>query len=517
MEHREANIETNEQQASILDRPSSIFAEPAEARKKLYICPGESHPISRSVHLARLAAFYPACRDCPFRDETGPLPKQMLKRLQSPQRRMPRRSPFTTEGVRGVYLNELTRKHAEKIVEAFAGLLWEAAPLSGPWTAVKRTGKRTRPTLVIGYDERPFSPDIVTGVIRAARRMGCQIVDVSLITGPGLWFAVDHLQASAGVFVTGSGCEPSWTGLDFVGPGARPWSRVSAEGGEPRAESRNIGQGRAGSGEPENTPRSGGAPALRPPLSALCFSDSSEAMTLTALEARWQQSFNRPTRHAGMHRTFQAFVPYRAGLWKHFHALRPLTVCCGCPSRLVKQILQPIFETLPCRLVLVDLPNRARNPLDGEDADVRRLAEAVRKHRAHVGMLIDDDAARCSFLDERGTLVPARMVTRLIAEHLLSDHPGRAVVIEASAEEALAGVIEGAGGRCIGGGTTLAECSQAMRDHGAIFGGGESGRFWHGESYPACDAVLTLAKMLSVLSQSDAPVSHVAHRLTVDS
>ena len=39
-----------------------------------YVCPGEERPISRSVHLARLAAFDPACRMCSRRHEAGPFP-----------------------------------------------------------------------------------------------------------------------------------------------------------------------------------------------------------------------------------------------------------------------------------------------------------------------------------------------------------------------------------------------------------------------------------------------------------
>src|SRR5262245_33956801 len=76
---------------------------------KQYICPGEIHPISRAVHLSRLAAFYPACRECPFRTDVGQLPKQAVQRLQQTERRVERKSLFTREGVRGVWLNELNR------------------------------------------------------------------------------------------------------------------------------------------------------------------------------------------------------------------------------------------------------------------------------------------------------------------------------------------------------------------------------------------------------------------------
>ncbi|HUG91582.1 MAG TPA: hypothetical protein VML55_12140, partial [Planctomycetaceae bacterium] len=78
--------------------------------EKLYICPGDTHPISRSVHLSRLAAFYPKCRDCALRHETGQLPQQTLVRIHSTERRVQRKSLLTAEGLRGVYLNEIDRR-----------------------------------------------------------------------------------------------------------------------------------------------------------------------------------------------------------------------------------------------------------------------------------------------------------------------------------------------------------------------------------------------------------------------
>ena len=47
-----------------------------------YRCPGQQHPISRAVHLGRLAAFYPACRQCSHRDDTGTLSPRQVEQLQ---------------------------------------------------------------------------------------------------------------------------------------------------------------------------------------------------------------------------------------------------------------------------------------------------------------------------------------------------------------------------------------------------------------------------------------------------
>src|SRR5262249_47979315 len=167
-------------------------------------------------------------------------------------------SLFTSEGVRGRYLNNLTRATAAQIVGAMASCLWDefAAPSAAGTLRVPSAAEeispasnrqvatgsessdpllptegfrllspgRPGPCVVLAHDERPSSPDVVTGVGQSLRRMGCQVVDIGLATRPCLVFAVDHLRAAAGVHVTGAGCDPGWTGLDFLSRGTLPCS-----------------------------------------------------------------------------------------------------------------------------------------------------------------------------------------------------------------------------------------------------------------------------------------------------
>lgn len=435
----------------------------AQLVHKLYICPGETHPITRSVHLSRLAAYYPACRSCPFRADAGELAGPAVQRLENARSRRDKPTLFTSGGVRGIYLNEIGRRKADRLAAALASLLWDASPLVGRKDGSKRGGRRSRPLLVVGHDERPSSPDIVTGVVAGSRRMGCQVIDISLSTQACFCFTVAHVQAQAGVYVTGAGCGPSWTGMNFAGPGAMPLMR---QGG-----------------------------------------GTQERLTLERLERRLGEPLNRPTRHAGTHRTFQALIPYEASLWKHFHALRPLQVAFGCSSRLVRRTLERIFGALPCRLVPVEIPLRARDPLDPGDADVNRVSRAVRESQSDLGLLIDDDGCRCSFFDEQGVLVAPIELTRLIAIDLQSEQPGAGVALEQAAAASLQEEIEAVGGTCVAGGSTSADMFRAMHENRAVFGGGAAGRYWFGESIPTCDAVLTVARVLQALSRSDAPFS----------
>ena len=442
-----------------------------------YVCPGETHAISRAVHLSRLAAFYPKCRECPHRQELGQLPQPQFEDADPTQPRISERSLFTLEGVRGVYLNELTRRKAGELSAAFASLLWESLPLAGRSDLrdanSKRPIRRSGPVVVVGFDERSSSPDIVTGVAAALRRMSCQVVDVGQTSMPCFRFAVAHMQAAGGILISGHGCEPSWTGLDFVAKQGRPIS-VAGRRSEDRDE--------------------------HPGSREICLDDIHE---------RREQGTARPLRQGGSQRVFQASVPYLAGLLKHFHALRPLRVAIGCPVRFVRQTLDALFANLPVTLEWVDLPQRRRELLNGDDPDVRRVREAVVGRSADFGFVIDDDGANIAVLDELGeSLTPANLLC-LLADAIPATQGGKAIVVDNAARELLQPRIAAKDWRCWLGGWTQSDLWQAMRHDSATCGGGATGRVWLRESVPTCDAILTLAQVLQALSRDDAVLSRV--------
>ncbi|HTI50583.1 MAG TPA: hypothetical protein VL475_06525, partial [Planctomycetaceae bacterium] len=296
-------------------------------------------------------------------------------------------------------------------------------------------------------------PDLVMGVGAALRRMGCQVVDIGPVTRPAFWFAVDHLSASAGVHVTGAGCDPAWIGMDFVRQAVRPCS----QGGE-----------------------------------------------LERIDERYRQGHGRPSRRPGSQRLLSVMPVYEAGLWKHFHALRPLRIALGCPNRILRELLGRLFRKLACRLLPVEIPVRARNLTDPRDPDLAGVARVVRDQSAHLGLLIDDDAQSCAFFDENGARAGWESVLRLLAElEREADPTGRVVLEETGKTPAVWGDVLPA----VASG--LAGMSRALREPGVVCGGGPSGRYWFAGSYPHCDAVLTLVKILQVLSRRDTPFSEV--------
>ncbi|MBC8115780.1 MAG: hypothetical protein H7062_15455 [Candidatus Saccharimonas sp.] len=485
-------------------RPLAETALPVLAAE--YVCPGETHPISHSIHLARLSSFYSKCRECEHRHEVGHHAMPPVRASGSPVNasdaqvsRAARTSLLETDGVRGIYLNELDRPRAAEWGAALASMLWDDEPRVGgtreqaegetrgqgdkgtrgdeepvegnaafsppplvPLSPCRSASTRRGPTVVIGFDERPASPDIVTGVALGLRRMGCQVIDLGQTTAPCFQFAVQHLDAAAGMFVTGAGCDPAWTGFDVVGRGARPWSR---------------------------------------------------GHMLEELEARARAGVMRPTRAAGSQRTFQALVPYEAGLWKHFHALRPLHVVCGSATKFFPRIIDRLFARLPCRVTHVTLPVRHRDLCDEQDSDVRRVATAVVSGGQHLGLIVDDDGQRCAFVTERGGLISPGELARILIDFERHEHHSLKVVATEGLSRELSPWLKRLGIEAATSEESAASVTTALAENEARLGLLNDGRIWFGETPPACDAIVTLARLLQALSLSDASCGDVVSRM----
>ena len=443
-----------------------------------YRCPGEKYTISRSIHLARLAAYYPKCTTCSHKFELGaweppPIPLPIVHHPgadaecgSSEPSCATHGLIFTTEGVRGVYLNTLTRSTAGEVTAAFAYSLWEqvqsASPPGGmPTTSressVTRTPGRTHrgPTVVIAHDERPSSPDLVMGVAATLRRMGCRVIDVGPTTRPEFVFAVHHLRSDGGVYVTGAGCDPAWSGLEFAGQDGAPWSL----GGK-----------------------------------------------LDSVQARFITGVARPSRSPGSQRLFSITQPYEACLLKYWHGLRPLRIACALPGRRVRDLFERLFEKLPCKLISVPTPVRGRSMSDPDDPDLARTADAVRANRAHLGFLVSEEGDACAFFDERGELVYSGRLLAMLAQFLLDQRATVSLVSESKIGD---GILNSPSVRTVTVNSNRESIWQAWDQHRADLAGGPSGRYWFDTSGAVCDAIVTVAHVLQALSRDDTPFSEL--------
>ena len=467
-----------------------------------YRCPGEEHAISQSVHLGRLAAFYPACRQCPRRDDTGTLSPRQVAQLAETRGRAQPQSLFHDEGAGGVYLNDLTPAAARKIAAAFGAAMIE----EGLKQIREGEGERGRggekhgdcddllvslspclplsPSVLLAGDGRPLTAELVAAAAEGLRAVGCNVVDIGPSTGACLAFAVDRFQTAGGVLVGNPGSDSHTAGLKFWASGSRP---LSAGGSlEPIIERYRAG----------NYPNSS-------------IGEKGEG-TLPF----------RPTRTYGELTRCQAEEPYLAQMSEHYHALRPLRVVIDSASKPTVDFLRRLVAAVACEVVAC---RTSRNDL------ARQILDAA----AHFAVCIDGDGETCHALDERGRDVSPERLLLLVAQR----SSAKSVVLETETSRAVIDRLGQFGMQIATSSPRRADMYAAMRQSGAVLGGGPSGRFWHVEAglpgtvpifvsakmglspltptqagLPLCDALMTVTRLLMLLSQSDEPFSEVLDR-----
>lgn len=456
---------------------------------RLYICPGEEYPITRSVHLARLAAFYPKCARCALRTDTGELRQKTVRQLEQARRRITGEELFRLNGVRGVHRNRLTRQLASDITAAFSALLWEHAPLMGLSSLRQQeaaaSGLRgpARPTVIAGYDDRPSSPDLFVGAVAGLRRMGCQVIELGQVTRPQVWFACQHLDTAGGIHVTGCGEDPSINGIDLVAREACPVSRRKTTAEDLAAETRDA---------------------------SARWLFSHQHPSLDRIEMKLEQPIPRFTRHAGIQKSFRIQVPYEASLRKNFEPVRGVKLAVACSTRLIRTTWQSLLEDAGVEVHWVELPVRKRT-FESGDPDVERLSLAVRNVRADAGVLVGDDAQQLLVLDEMGEPITQEAVTLLGATKVVHKNADRPVILSPSTKAFVGEWLRQAGGEvrnCKD--SSLAAVSMAMREHSAGFANVGDHRYWFSDVIPTCDASLILGHLIATLGASEHPLSRVS-------
>jgi phosphomannomutase len=323
--------------------------------------------------------------------------------------------------------------------------------------------------IAVGRDARTHSPEMAMALQDGLRDEGVDVIDLGLVATPMLYFAVEHLAARAGVVVTASHNPGQYNGFKICREHAIP-----------------IG----------------------------------EASGLREIEALVESRAKLPK------------AKHRGGVTEHDirdayadHALsvggaRPqLKVVIDCGNGMASVGLEPIIERLGIEVTRLyfepdgRFPNHEADPLKVENlADV---SEAVRRHRADLGVAFDGDGDRAVFVDEDGKPISADLATALIARHMLAKNPGARILYDLRSSRIVAEEIERAGGVATMCRVGHSFVKAQMREENALFAGELSGHlyFRFSDNLVADDGTAALVALLDVLGAESRPISELIEPL----
>ncbi len=137
------------------------------------------------------------------------------------------------------------------------------------------------------------------------------------------------------------------------------------------------------------------------------------------------------------------------------------------------------------------------------------LSRIVRQKRCHAGVAFDGDGDRVVFVDEKGRELDGDFLIALLAEYLQKKRrlKKKTVVATVMANLGFRKALKKLGVRTLTTPVGDRHVSEAMRRHGAVLGGEQSGHIIMGEFLPTGDGLLTALHVLAAIKESGKPLS----------
>ncbi|MCC9605950.1 hypothetical protein LOC68_20340 [Blastopirellula sp. JC732] len=178
-----------------------------ELENATFCCPGQSVPVDRATHLARLAQFYPECRDCPRRDDQAGI----SPRIAAAWRQVPPKTPLPQllhyEGLAADLFHQFSPVEAAQIAAAFTRSF--SNPIAAPLL------------LAVAHSA---AIDQAEAMVNVWRRAG---FDVELATDPTcaeVAWTIDQRKLDGGILLSTPSGDLRQIELTMFGPGGTPFA-----------------------------------------------------------------------------------------------------------------------------------------------------------------------------------------------------------------------------------------------------------------------------------------------------
>ena len=316
--------------------------------------------------------------------------------------------------------------------------------------------ERGETQMVVGRDGRLSSPYLCEVLKSGIRAAGLEVLDLGMVSTPLLYYATHTLGTTrAGVMVTGSHNPAQYNGLKIV------IDQIALHGEVIRDLRHRIETGH-----------------LR--------------------------------RGRGQERTISIHADYIQRISDALRLPKTLKVVVDCGNASAGQTAPPLLRALGCEVVELYCEVDGRFPHHHPDPSVPEnlidLQAAVRTHGADLGLAFDGDADRLGVITNSSDIIWPDRVLMPLAEDVLAQHPGAAIVYDIKSSQHLTRLIQDLGGQPVLWKTGHSLIKAKMREIGALLGGELSGHFMHADHWFGFDdAFYAAARLLRLLAQQ--PVS----------
>jgi len=366
-------------------------------------------------------------------------------------------SIFKAYDIRGLYPQDLNEKNISTIIKAICQFFSEKL-------------NKTDLTIVLGKDMRLSSPLLNEAAKKTLLDLGVTVVDIGLSSTPTVYFAVHYFQYDAGIQISASHNPKDWNGIKFLYRQGNKLIKVS----------KNTGM-----------------------------------EEIKNLSLKNQFSFPKKTGKLIEKNILKDEVDYAFQLVKP--QIKKFKVVADPANAMGALYIGEIFKRTGCELIKMNFnldgtfPAHEANPIKFET--LKPLREKVIFEKADFGMATDGDGDRIFFIDEKGQIVPATLISALIAREILKKSKNEKILVDIRYTRNTVKVVKDLGGTPIINVVGHALITEHLNKVDGAFSGESSGHFFFRETGGAESAVRVIYYVMDIISKYNQPLSEIIKEL----
>lgn len=368
-------------------------------------------------------------------------------------------SIFKAYDIRGIYPDQLNENNIKIIIKAIYQFFTEEL-------------KKKKLTIVVGRDMRISSPSLNKIAINTLLDLGVTVVDIGLASTPTVYFTVyKNNQYDAGIQISASHNPKQYNGVKFFYKKNNKIIKVSKDTGMDKIKDLSI----------KNK----------------FFFEKKQGKLIIKTDAVEEE------------------VDY--ALKTINPQIKNYKIVADPANSMGALFIEELFKRTNCQLIKINFdldgnfPSHEANPQKFET--LKDLQEKILQEKADFGIATDGDGDRIFFVDEKGQIIPATLISALIAKEILSKNKNEKILVDIRYTRNTSKVVKDFGGEVIFNVVGHSLITKKLNEVDGAFSGESSGHFFFRETGGAESAIIVICYLLDILSKTGKKLSVLTHQL----
>lgn len=369
-------------------------------------------------------------------------------------------SIFKAYDIRGIYPTDLNEEGMDRVIRSI-------------YTFFKKNLQKERITILLSRDMRISSPSLTEVTKTALLEMGAEIIDAGLLSTPSFYFAVFHYGYDAGIQITASHNPKEYAGTKFL---IRDPDGI-----------RKIG-------------KSTGMDEIKDmATSDMVFEKSNTPGTITFKTNVLDDEYNFWIKELDNPQI------------KNFKIVADPANAMG--GLYIEKVANALNLNLTKMNFELDgtFPIHQPDPLQAEN--LIDLQKRVLEEKADLGLAPDGDGDRLFLIDEKGEVVPASIVSAIVARELLKKYPGDTIVIDIRYLLTPKKIVEECGGKFADVRVGHAFITKKLQETRGIFAGESSAHYYFKQTGGGEAQMPVIMIVLKVMTEENKKLSELTEEL----